>query len=239
MTEGQKLAALKQRDGMPEIIRSFDHPIFEDIVWRPANEQFGHTITVRKSPPDEFLSRYKNMRFSLGKIASQVDLIRQIFHGDTWKNPLHATGLSTFYSTIDREKAQNSVNVVDAEGSENLSSIYLVVWSERTVYLAYSVVDGDLLVGLIPEDWRYVVRIANIDTKAEYPIDLAATISQGLYRLPIVGSPARPEGSAFGTIYAGATVQRMIGAQGMTDKGFRTVPIRIVDALSAEEPRVT
>src|ERR1700761_5670765 len=161
----------------------FDDPFFDDVCWVEANEKRSHVITVRSTnkPP------IQRMAFSLGAAQVSRSIIRQIFYGSAWRDPSEFTGLSEFYSTPDREKAQNAVNVMDAGGrGGNLASFYVVVWSPHFAYLAHNVsYEGILQVGLVLADWRFVIRVANIDIEAEYPVDVAALISQSLIQLPV------------------------------------------------------
>lgn len=102
------------------------------------------------------------------------------------------SGLSQFYNKLDRSIAESYGNVIDAGGEgNNLTSAWLIVWGDLTLSLAYrsghlglervyqgkrrvidddrgfdaNVSDYDWIVGLMLRDWRYVVRVANIDVE--------------------------------------------------------------------------
>lgn len=121
--------------------------------------------------------------------AMNQNMAETVVYGDAAVNPERFTGLSARYSLL---SAGNGGNIIDAggTGSDN-TSVWLVCWGENTVtgifpkgmpagldhrdlgeidafdelnnrYRAYA----DLWkwnAGLAVRDWRYVVRIANID----------------------------------------------------------------------------
>jgi hypothetical protein len=113
-----------------------------------------------------------------------------MFYGNPATNPREFMGLQTRYSS---STAGNGVNVLRAGGAASVNtSIYLVVWNEDTVFCPFpkgsqaglmhqdlgeeSVPDADgnffqalrtlyqWKSGLAVKDWRYAVRICNIDT---------------------------------------------------------------------------
>ena len=119
-----------------------------------------------------------------------------IFYGNEGTEPEAFTGLLPRFNSL---SAQNAQNIVNASGSSNLQSIWLVVWGPNTVHCIYpkgskagltvtdkgqvtieSLGDGNASggrmeayrthyrwdSGLVVRDWRYVVRIANIDVTA-------------------------------------------------------------------------
>jgi hypothetical protein len=121
------------------------------------------------------------------------EVAKTIFYGDTGLNSAAFHGLAPRYSTLDAEKAGLAVNVIDAGGTgPNLTSAWLCVWGDLSLHMIYPkgtisglrrevlgrvpVVDEDAnefmgyktnyswSLGLCVRDWRYVVRIANIDT---------------------------------------------------------------------------
>lgn len=113
----------------------------------------------------------------------------KIFNGNVGTDLKTFSGLATRYSST---TAGNGSNVIlgGGSGSDN-SSVYLVVWGEQTVFATFpkgsraglqsrdlgeeSVPDGSggyyqaarslfqWDIGLVVKDWRYVVRIPNID----------------------------------------------------------------------------
>lgn len=114
-----------------------------------------------------------------------------LFYGDLKKNPEAFAGFASRYSTLDTSKSLNAKNVIDCGGTGNkLTSIYIVGWGDN-VYCPYpkgskaglqhddfgkQLVDDDngnkysayvsiydWNIGLMVRDWRYVVRLANIN----------------------------------------------------------------------------
>jgi hypothetical protein len=114
-----------------------------------------------------------------------------LFYGNPSTDARQYLGLAPRYSAI--SGAGNSQNILSAGGSGSANtSIWLVVWGENTVFCPFpkgskaglvSEDDGLLTIydtngnpykayqthyqwknGLVVKDWRYVVRIANVDT---------------------------------------------------------------------------
>ncbi|MCD7896958.1 MAG: hypothetical protein LUG50_09840 [Planctomycetaceae bacterium] len=117
-----------------------------------------------------------------------------IFYGNLQNNKAAFTGLAPRYSTLDPAKAESARNVIDAGGTSNFcTSAWLCVWGDQTMHMIYpkgshaglqkddmgktTVVDEDnneyrgyktnysWSAGLCVRDWRYVARVANIDTQ--------------------------------------------------------------------------
>lgn len=144
-----------------------------------------------------------------------------IFYSNTTTNINAPMGFAPLFNTVSTANAQNAKNVIDAGGTASANaSIWLVGWGDRTCYgihpkgmqtgLYYKNL-GDVVpqydasnnrfeaytslfkwwMGLCVEDWRYVVRIGNVDTTANagglfsstYP-DLNALMIRASKRLP-------------------------------------------------------
>lgn len=117
------------------------------------------------------------------------EMAETLIYGDTTVHPQRFTGLSARFNSL---AAKNGVNIIDAGGTgSNLTSIWLVVWGENTVHGLFPKGSkaglqqehkGQVTLedenggkyegyrthfqwknGLTVRDWRYVVRIANID----------------------------------------------------------------------------
>lgn len=117
------------------------------------------------------------------------DMATALFYGNTDSDPEQFDGLAPRFNDLN---ADNGSQIVDAGGSSSdNTSIWFVVWSERTVHGIYpkgskaglsredkgkttkEKSDGSLFdvfrekftwdCGLSVRDWRYVARIANID----------------------------------------------------------------------------
>ena len=114
-----------------------------------------------------------------------------MFYGNPATDQRQYLGLAARYGTI--SGAGNAQNILDAGGTGSANtSVYLVVWGENTVFCPFPKGSkaglvhehaGELTIydsnnnpfkalqthyqwknGLVVKDWRYVVRIANIDT---------------------------------------------------------------------------
>jgi hypothetical protein len=219
-----------------------------------------------------------------------------LIYGDTSVNPERFTGLTPRYNTVSAS-VPTSQNVIDAggTGSDN-TSVWLVVFGESTItgiypkgsqaglnhqdlgeidafdasgarYRAYA----DLWkwdVGLAVRDWRYAVRICNIDVSdlVGQTSTQAATASTALIkcmiramaRIPMMGM-GRP------VFYANRTVKEFLAiaamdrangvlavqpgvsqfgtvAPGSVNNGTTTflgIPVRTVDRILSTEGRVT
>ena len=116
---------------------------------------------------------------------------KTLFYGDAKKKSEGFTGLATRYSTLNKAKASCAKNVIDCGGTgDKLTSIYIVGWGDNVYcpfpkgsavglqskdlgehlikddqnneFLGYTSI-YDWKVGLMVRDWRYVVRLANIN----------------------------------------------------------------------------
>lgn len=121
--------------------------------------------------------------------AMGQEMTQKIFNGNVGVDMKTFSGLATRYSSTTAGNGQNII-LAGGAGSDN-SSVYLVVWGEQTVFSPFpkgsmaglanrdlgeeSVPDGNggyyqaarslfqWDAGLVVKDWRYVVRIANVD----------------------------------------------------------------------------
>jgi len=143
----------------------------------------GNTSSFRLSEDKAFLE-------SMNQSMSET-----LFYGNTAINPERFTGLAPRYSALSTDDTESGYNVIDAGGSgSDNTSIWLVVWGPETIFGLYpkgSVAGfkhqdlgevtledaaGGLYqgyrshyqwkIGLCVRDWRYAVRIANIDWSA-------------------------------------------------------------------------
>lgn len=206
-----------------------------------------------------------------------------MFYGNVATNPAQYTGLATRFGAI--SGAGNAQNIIDAGGtSSNNASIWLVLWGENTAFctfpkgsragLTFEDVTTNAPVldangnryqalqthyvwknGMVVKDWRYVVRIANINTAnlvaQSAAADIVALMSRSLDRIPNWGMGR-------GAFYMNRTIYSMLRVQALNksnaalsiEKGlsqfgtpmswlsFMGVPIRRVDQLLNTEARV-
>lgn len=217
-----------------------------------------------------------------------------VIYGNTATNPERFTGLAPRYSSL---SAGNAQNIIDAggTGSDN-TSMWLVVWGPNTItgivpkgskagiqhedlglidafdsnnarYRAWSD-HWQWKNGLCVRDWRYAVRICNIDVsdltgQATTQANTASTLllklmARSLARIPFMGK-GNP------VFYANRTVKEMLSIQaldktvsvlaiqpglnqfgtlapGSVNNGmlsFLGIPIRTVDQILSTEARIT
>lgn len=213
--------------------------------------------------------------------AMNQEFQRAVIYGDLVDDPAKIMGLAPRFNTHDKTKAENAINVIDAGGTgSKLTSIWLVCWSPNTVYCTYpkgltaGLQHQDLgevtlddangghyqgyrshyewNVGLVVRDWRYVVRIANIDVSslkndAASGADLVDFMTDAIELLPNVkiGRPA---------FYCNRTISAFLRKQirnaknvnitmdqvaGKKVVSFDGIPVRRVDALEVGETVVS
>jgi hypothetical protein len=246
----------------------------------------GNTPQFRKNEDVAFIE-------GMGQTAEET-----AWYGNTATNPASFMGLSTFYNTLTQTTAQNAQNVIDGGGSgSDNASIWLVCHGERTFYGTYprgskaGLVSEDLAdtraaydnlgnpyeawttyfehnMGIVPEDWRNVARIANLDvTSAGLAGSSAYDLFLGLSSLVML-PPSLTRASSGITqtdapndqspgirpiIYTNRTVRFWMDAQGMRDRNvlltlkdaagmpqdeFRGIPVKISDRLLTTEDAV-
>lgn len=200
-----------------------------------------------------------------------------LFYGNTAINPERFMGLAPRFNSL--SGAENSQNIITGGGSSALTSIWLVVWSPRTVHCIYpkgsnaglsqedlgnqTVTDssGNMYQamrthykwtpGLSVRDWRYVVRIPNIDTSALTKnagsgADLCDLMVQALEKVPgLQGGRAAFYGNRTISSYlrrqmlnksnVHLSMSEIAGKKVMT---FGEVPFRRCDALLNTETAV-
>ena len=212
-------------------------------------------------------------------------MAQALIYGNQAVNPEQFNGLAPRFSAI--VGAGNAQNVIDAGGLGSVNtSIYLVVWGENTVTGIYpkgstaGLTHEDLGVldafdgnnaryrayadrwswkcGLHVKDWRYVVRVCNIDVTnllaESNAADLTKLLVKALARIPFpgMGNPV---------FYANRTVKEMLSIQALNksqnalsiiealrqfggvdvsikELKFLGVPIRTVDRILNTEARV-
>ncbi|MEQ9887616.1 major capsid protein [Pectobacterium zantedeschiae] len=207
--------------------------------------------------------------------AMNQQMAQTLFYGDTSINPERFMGLASRYSS---KSAGNSQNIIDAGGTgTDNTSIWLIVWGENTCHgifpkgqkagLQHQDLGEQTLFdpnggkyqgyrshykwdnGLVLRDWRYVVRIANIDVSDLSTGSAANIVTQmvkALHRIPNRGM-GKP------VFYMNRTVAQALDLQSL-DKAslalsvketegewwttFRGIPLRETDAILETEARV-
>jgi len=243
----------------------------------------GNTASFRMSESQAFIEGMTQ------QVASTI------FYGNVLVNPERFMGLSPRFNSVSTATAQTAANVIDAGGTGSVNtSIWIIVWGPRTVHGIFPMgkvsglrhVDmGEWPVqdaaggtyqayrdhfkwecGLTVRDWRYVVRICNIDVTnliAGSGANLINLLVRALWRLPTApvsaggvqtSDAAEINGSMGNTvIYCNRTVRTYLDLQamnktnvllqlrefnGMVVTSFRGIPIKTCDALLNTEARV-
>ena len=212
-----------------------------------------------------------------------------IVYGNTTSTPERFTGLAPRFSSL---SAPNGGNIVNAGGSSNTNtSIWLIGWGQNTCHGLFpkgskaglQVRDlGEVPLydannntyqgyrthfkwdcGLTVRDWRFVVRIANINVTAGAVTtsNLVNTLIAAVNKLPFVsaaGNSPPPGGTKPGQVntafYCNRTVRAALDIQAMAKTNnfltietrdskpytaFRGIPIRICDQITNAEANVS
>ena len=230
----------------------------------------GNTNAFRMSEDSAFLE-------AMNQAQAQT-----LLYGNPATDPRQYLGLAPRYGAI--SGAGNAQNVLDAGGtSTNNTSIYLVVWGDNTTFCTFPKGSkaglahddqGELVVydansnpyqafqthyqwknGLVVKDWRYVVRICNINTAnlvaESAAADLIKLMSRALDRIPNLGM-GRPAFYMNRTVYSMLRIQALNKSQNVLDinsglnqfgtptswNTFEGVPLRRVDQILNTEARV-
>jgi len=239
--------------------------------------------------------RLSEVRAFLEGMSQQV--ASTFIYGNQHLNPERFTGLAPRYSTVTTASSQTANNVLDAGGtaSNAQTSMWIVTWGNDTIHGIFPkgkitglqhrdmgewpVADASgntyqayrdhfkWEVGLCLRDWRYTVRIANIDPAQLTGVSAANLINlivRGLYRLPTAPANATaiqtsdtPEVRAnMGRvmIYCNRVIRTYLDLQAMNKTNvllrleefngkvvttFRGIPVRTCDAIVNTEAQVT
>jgi hypothetical protein len=191
------------RTGLPSVYwRALNQPI-PSSKSTTAQVDEGCAILEARSEVDKDLAMLNGntAQFRLSEDSAFLEAMNQamsstMFYGNPSLNPKEFLGLAPRYG--DLSGPENAENILDAGGtSTDNTSVWLVVWGDRTVYCPFpkgskaGLLHEDLgeqtvfssagamqalatryqwKNGLVVKDWRYCVRIANVDVS-----DLIAT----------------------------------------------------------------
>lgn len=206
------------------------------------------------------------------------------FYGNEGTEPAAFTGIAPRFNSLTAANGDNIVNGGSVSGQTDNTSIYLVVWGPNTVHGIYpkgskaglSVTDkGQVTVenvdgnggrmeayrthyrwdaGLTVRDWRYIVRIANIDVSQLSDSTDGEAARKALIRLMVQASERIPQlGMGRAAFYANRTIRTNLRL-GILDKiannlswetvagkrvmVFDDIPVRTCDAILNSEARV-
>lgn len=157
--------------------------------------------------------------------AMNQEMAATLFYGNTSTDPEKFLGLAPRYATYSATATDIGNNIIKASGSTTNTSIWLVCWDPNTLFgivpkgskAGFQIQDlGEQTlsdgaggqyqgyrthykwdIGLCVKDWRYAVRIANIDTSAltknaASGADLIDLMTQAIEQLPggqVIGRP--------------------------------------------------
>jgi hypothetical protein len=221
-----------------------------------------------------------------------------MFYSNEATTPQQFTGFAPYYNTVSATNAMSAANVIDAGGTgSNNASLWLVAWGDNTNFsifpkgsqagLVYED-KGDVRalydtngnqyegytsyfcwkVGLVVKNWKYNIRIANIDVTSaglagSAPPDLNVYLSEAANKLPTASrrlsgitesdAPGDPVPGINPALYMNRTIKTGLEVQAIRDKNvligmkeyagepvlmWRDLPCRVVDALTNAEARV-
>lgn len=219
-----------------------------------------------------------------------------IIYGNTGVNPERFMGLAPRYNTVTSANSATAANVIDMGGTASTNtSLWIVTWGDRTTHGIFPkgkltglqhrdmgewpVTDANgntyqayrdhykWEIGLTVRDWRYNVRLANIDVTLLNGANAANIINglvRGFYRLPTTNAamsgvqtsdaPTIQGSMGQSCIYVNRVLHTYLDLQAMNKTNvllqmeqfqgrvvttFRGVPIRNVDAILNTEARIT
>jgi len=219
-----------------------------------------------------------------------------LIYGNQSTNPERFTGLAPRYSTVTTANSQTSANIIDCGGTGSTNtSMWIAVWGSDTLHATFP--KGKITglqhrdmgewpvqdsagntyqayrdhfkweIGLVLRDWRYVVRLCNIDVTLLSGVSAANLINflvRGLYRMPTApvsattvqtsDTPAVRANMGRTVIYCNRVLRTYLDLQAMNKTNvllrieefdgkpvttFRGIPVRTCDAVLNNEARVT
>lgn len=214
--------------------------------------------------------------------AMNQEMASTLFFGNESTEPEAFTGLAPRYNSLSAENGQNIISAGSVSGGDS-TSIWLVGWGENTCHgiipkgskaglqredlgkmLTENIdgANGRAMVyrthyrwdaGLCVRDWRYVVRVANIDkstltTDADTGPDLPLLMFKAMSRIQSLQG-VRPifymsrNSLDYLRMQLSAAISSstltMSEVAGVMTESFKGIPIRRVDVLAADEAAVS
>ena len=238
--------------------------------------------------------RLSEVRAFLEGMSQQV--AATLIYGNQHINPERFTGLAPRYSTLNTSTSQTANNVLSAGGMGSTNtSMWIITWGSDTWHATFP--KGKITglqhrdmgewpvsdpngytyqayrdhfkweIGLVGRDWRYCVRIPNIDVTQLTGVSAANLINlivRGLYKLPTAPSsataiqtsdtPAVRADMGRTVIYCNRVIRTYFDLQAMNKTNvllqlrefdgkvvttFRGIPMRTVDAILNNEAQVS
>jgi len=216
--------------------------------------------------------------------AMSQEFADKLFYGNVNTSPEQFKGLANYYNAASTTKTAIGYNVIKAGGAgDDNTSIYLVGWSPRTIFGVYpkgsqaglkfedkgQVTLGDETngyyegyrshfqwkCGIAIPDWRYVVRIGNIDVSALSTFGSGSDSSAALIRLMVQAYHKIPHINACKPVwYCNGTVKQWLDIMAMEKTNvrlgiseyagqeitsFRNIPIKKCDSILDSETVVS
>lgn len=212
--------------------------------------------------------------------AMVQELASTIFYGNTETTPEKFVGLAPRFDTPSASDTQAGFNIIDGGGTGSTNtSIYLVCWGDQACHGLYptgtpvgfqandlgkeTITDslGNLFrayrtqfkwdIGMTVRDWKYVVRIANVDqaklVSGTGAADLVKLMIRASERIPSMnmGRKAFYANRSISTALRLQTLEKtnvnltFDSVEGKKVLAFDGIPIRRVDALLNTEAAVT
>lgn len=218
-------------------------------------------------------------------------MAQALFYGNSSINPERIMGVSPRYNTVTAATSQTAANVINGAGAGSVNtSIWLVCWGPNTVHGIFpkgqisglqhrDLGEWTLLdaangqyqgyrthfkwdMGMVVRDWRYVVRIANIDTTnliAGSGANLINAMIRAVHRLPTAPVMASTEQTSDAprklevgrcVFYCNRTVRTWLDIQALNKTNmllrfeewhgkpittFRGIPVKTVDQITNQE----
>jgi len=238
--------------------------------------------------------RLSESRAFLEGMSQQVAQV--LIYGNQFINPERFTGFAPRYSTLTAANAQTAANVLSGGGAASTNtSLWIMTWGVDTNHATFPkgkltglqqrdmgewpVTDSNgntfqayrehfkWEIGFVQRDWRYMVRVANIDVTQLTGVSAANLINliiRGLYRLPTApvsamtiqtsDSPMVRADMGRTVIYCNRILRTYLDLQAMNKTNvllrleefngkpittFRGIPVRTVDAILSNEATVS
>src|SRR3974390_857724 len=238
--------------------------------------------------------RLSEVRAFLEGMSQQI--AATLIYGNQFVNPERFSGLAVRYSTKTLQNSQTAANVLDGGGTSNTNtSLWIAVWGADTLHASFpkgkitglqprDMGEGPGLgasgntyqayrdhfkweIGLTLRDWRYVVRVANIDVTQLTGVSAANLIN---LLVPGLDPPPPPPTAATAVqtsdtpevradmgrtvIYCNRVIRTYLDLQAMNKTNvllrieefdgkpvttFRGIPVRTCDAILNNEVQIT
>jgi len=181
-------------------------PVVDMCSMYEANVEVDCELLEKQPNPQGYMAGQEKAAVA----AMTEDFETDFFYGNQKTNILSIDGLASRYKALSTTKTESGYQIVNAGGSTNLSSLYLVGWGANAFNLFYpmgsqagikrrfnleqrvtdaaanpfyaSTVNVNWQVGLMVENYRMGGRIANIDTVALQTYGSSSDTSPELFK---------------------------------------------------------